>query len=256
MIKRFSIILLSLFLTSTVVFSAANDPFPTSFEEFDRMVKKSLVFDPDEDKNKQTQQACPNPNIEQMTVKNLVLPQPLPKANKDVDSANNTPNMLNVIALGVAILALLLALVAMRLTRRADKVVTTVNSVADHWYTEVIHPQCYQPLIALMQGFEKQLLAAKERDIDEQQKVKLLWQLQTQKQAIVSRITMVITPDALAEQVMGELDGIFAQMESDSLAELSAKTADGEIPQVKCVAAGMRQVTILFRRMHEQMVAA
>lgn len=230
----FQVLVVCIFCTFSFTAFAANtntqDPLPSSLDVFDLLEK-------DKAKSKIENKPC-NCNIAHS---NAALPQP------PIDEY---------LPLALAALALLLAFIAVVLAKKSNKPVKAFNEVNDHWYCTVIHPQCYEPLLVLLQAFEQQVLKAKNQGINHEQSVKLFWQLQGQKEAIGNTMKMVITEPLIATAMVEQLDAIFAQMESECLGEMNEPNAELDNKQVKvaCIGVAMQKISQRFKVLHQQMV--
>lgn len=222
---------------SLTVFAAnthTEDPLPSSLDAFD-LLEKDKAKDCIEGKIVNKPCNCSKPQM-------------------NVTPAQNPID--DYLPLALASLALLLAFIAVALAKKSNKPVKPFNKVNDNWYRTVIHPQCYEPLLALLQAFEKEVLKAKNQGINHEQSVKLFWQLQGQKEAIGNTMKMVITEPLIATAMVEQLDAIFAQMESECLGEMAEPNAELDNKQVKVasIGAAMQKVSQRFKVLHQQMV--
>ena len=154
------------------------------------------------------------------------------------------------------LLAFIGVLISALSVKKVTKPKSVFNQVNDHWYRSVIHPQCYLPLLTLLQAFEKQLLSAKSQGVNQEQGVKLFWQLQDQKTAITNTMKMVISPQLVATAMVDQLDAIFAQMETECMDELQSANQELEAQQteLKSVSSAVQKISQRFKVLHQQMI--
>ena len=205
------------------------DPLPSSMDAFDLLTKKE----------QQEQQKL------QTAINNQV--------NKQATWQGSLPLILASLAVLLAFIGVLISALSVK---KVTKPKSVFNQVNDHWYRSVIHPQCYLPLLTLLQAFEKQLLKAKSQGVNQEQGVKLFWQLQDQKTAITNTMKMVISPQLVATAMVDQLDAIFAQMETECMDELQSANQELEAQQteLKSVSSAVQKISQRFKVLHQQMI--